>query len=75
MVQFLNIKSDKDYIYADAEDMDVRKKFKIKAYKHEDKFETLPSNFTYSVGMAIWGMVDKYEKSGCTITHCSIVWG
>lgn len=53
MVQFTNIKSDENFIYADAEDKDAKRIFKIKVSKDSDEFYTNPEDFTYSVAKAL----------------------
>ena len=75
MVQFTNIKQDENFIYADAEDKDAKRIFKIKVSKDSDEFYTNPEDFTYSVAKALWPMVREFNKRKGDLKDIGITWG
>lgn len=75
MVQFTNIRSDENYIYADAEDMDAKRKFRVKVHKIEDEFYMEPNDFTVSVAKALWPMVKEFNKKKGKLKDIVITWG
>lgn len=75
MVQFINIRSEGDYIYADAEDMDAKRTFKVKVHKIKDEFYTEPNDFTVSVAKALWPMVKEFNKKKGKLKDIVITWG
>lgn len=74
MVQFLNIRIDGDYVYADAEDRDAKRKFKIKVHKVKEELYTEPRDYTSCIAKASWELVEEINKKG-NIEHFSVHWG
>lgn len=75
MIQFLNIRSDGEYICADAEDKDHKRVFKIKVHKEKEEYYTDPEDYTSGVIKALWPMRREFKKRNGNIKDFSVAWG
>lgn len=76
MVNFTNIFTDKNWIYADAESFYTNRKFKIKVSIENELFEITPNNeYTFDIQKAIWYLPRELRIKGKLPKEKTIAWG
>ena len=65
MISFTNIRLDKDFIYADAYDVDCKVSAKIKLSKHQEKLKLMDeTSKMHNIIQGCWKLQGFYEDNG-----------